>query len=80
MKCRVAANHRFFQDRRKKRTNRLTPKSILRNDIRTGRQTADPSASERKLRLKHTDELLQEKTKLACLGSYFFKCAFNFFV
>lgn len=50
----------FFQDRRKKRTNR--PKSTLRNDIQIGRHTADPSASER----KHPDELLQEKTKLAC--------------
>ncbi|XP_029160033.1 uncharacterized protein LOC114932026 [Nylanderia fulva] len=47
------------KDGRKKRRNR--PTNILRNDIQTGRHTADPSTSER----KHPDELLQEKAKLA---------------
>lgn len=74
MNCHVAANRRLFQARRKKRINRLTSKSILRNDIPTDRHTAEPSASDKKPRFKYPDELLQEKSKLVCLGSYFFKC------
>ncbi|KAM0728476.1 hypothetical protein ACS0PU_005258 [Formica fusca] len=48
--------------RRKKRINRLTSKSILRNDIPTDRHTAEPSASDKKPRFKYPDELLQEKS------------------
>ncbi|XP_070161365.1 uncharacterized protein [Polyergus mexicanus] len=48
--------------RRKKRINRLTSKSILRNVIPTDRHTAEPSASDKKSRFKYPDELLQGKS------------------
>ncbi|XP_025266007.1 uncharacterized protein LOC112638447 [Camponotus floridanus] len=47
------------QTRRRKKTNRLAPKTILKNDIQTGRHTS--SVIEQKPRLKHPNELSEER-------------------
>ncbi|XP_072754161.1 uncharacterized protein [Anoplolepis gracilipes] len=69
--CKCTSSHQIpssdhecccVKTRRKKRTNHSTPKNILRNDIRTGKHTVNPSTNERECRFKLPDELLQEKT------------------